>query len=90
LIKGDIDGKHKILATFSKGKALGEIALFDGEPRSATVVADGPVTLLVLSRENLDRLLADHPRLGAKLLFKLGKIISRRQTCQAYNNNDQY
>jgi CRP-like cAMP-binding protein len=78
LIKEDLEGQRKVLATFSEGRAIGELALFDGEPRSATVVADGPVTLLVLARENLEQLLAEHPRLGGKLLFKLGAIISQR------------
>lgn len=78
VIKGGPEGRPKVLATISPGKAIGEMALFDGEPRSATVVADSPATLLFLSRENLERLLAEYPRLGAKLLFKLGKIISQR------------
>jgi len=78
VIKEGVVGQRKVLATVSQGKAIGEMALFDGEPRSATLVADSPATLLFLSRENLDRLLAEHPRLGTKLLFKLGKIISQR------------
>ncbi|MHB8771382.1 MAG: Crp/Fnr family transcriptional regulator [Syntrophales bacterium] len=78
VVKNDAHGHHKVLTAITTGKAFGEMTLFDGEPRSASVLAAGPTTLLVLTKENLDQLLDDHPRLGAKLLFKLGKVISQR------------
>jgi CRP/FNR family transcriptional regulator, cyclic AMP receptor protein len=78
VIKEDVEGHRKILTTIPKGKAFGEMALFDGEFRSATVMAADHATMLVLTKDNLYRLMDDCPRLGAKLLFKLGKIISQR------------
>lgn len=78
VIKEDAEGRRKILTAVPHGKAFGEIALFDGERRSATVMAAEHTTMLVLTKESLCRMLEDHPRLGAKLLFKLGKIISQR------------
>lgn len=78
VVKVDAHGRHKVLTTITKGKAFGEMTLFDGEPRSASVLAAVPTTMLVLTRDNLEQLLDNHPRLGAKLLLKLGKVISQR------------
>jgi CRP/FNR family transcriptional regulator, cyclic AMP receptor protein len=78
IVKDDIQGHHKVVTTIPKGKSFGEMALFDGEPRSATVMAAVDSTMLVLAKQNLLRLLDDHPQLGAKLLLKLGKLISQR------------
>jgi len=78
VVKDDESGHRKVLTTITKGKAFGEMTLFDGEPRSASVLAAEPTALLVLTREKLERLLDEHPRLGAKLLFKLGKVLSQR------------
>jgi CRP/FNR family transcriptional regulator, cyclic AMP receptor protein len=78
VVKEDGEGRKKVLATITKGKAFGEMTLFDGESRSASVVAEEPTTMLVLTRDKLQRLVEDHPRLGSKLLFKVGKIVSQR------------
>jgi CRP/FNR family transcriptional regulator, cyclic AMP receptor protein len=78
VIKEDMEGHRKVLTTIPKGKAFGEMALFDGELRSATVMAADHATMLVLTKENLLQLIDAYPRLGARLLLKLGKIISQR------------
>jgi CRP/FNR family cyclic AMP-dependent transcriptional regulator len=78
IVKEDLEGQRKVVTTIPKGKSFGEMAVFDGERRSATVMAATDSTMLVLTKENLQRLLEEQPRLGAKLLFKLGKIISQR------------
>jgi CRP/FNR family transcriptional regulator, cyclic AMP receptor protein len=43
------------------GDAMGEMALLDHAPRSATVTADTPVSLLVLTPQTLDQLLTVTP-----------------------------
>jgi CRP-like cAMP-binding protein len=78
VVKEDGEGHKKVLAAIAKGKAFGEMTLFDGEPRSASIVAEETTTLLVLTREKLQQLVEDHPRLGSRLLFKVGKIVSQR------------
>ncbi|MDA8123989.1 MAG: cyclic nucleotide-binding domain-containing protein [Deltaproteobacteria bacterium] len=78
IVKEDLEGNRKVVTTIPPGKAFGEMALFDGEQRSATVMAAEHSTMLVLTKENLQRLLDDQPRLAGKLLLKLGKIISQR------------
>ena len=44
------DGRETILATLSEGDFFGEMALLDGEPRSATVRAVGKTKLLLIHR----------------------------------------
>ncbi len=78
VIKQDANLQNKILSSIGKGKTFGEMALFDGEPRSATIVSAGNTVLLILTRENLDRLMKEAPGLAAKLLFKLGRLLSQR------------
>ncbi len=85
LVKGSVkvlkeDEKHqgKTLSVITKGKTFGEMVLFDGEPRSATIVAADDTVLLILTRENLDRLIREVPGLAAKVLLKLGKLVSQR------------
>jgi CRP-like cAMP-binding protein len=72
--------KHqgKTLSVLTKGKTFGEMVLFDGEPRSATIVSADDTVLLILTRENLDRLIRESPGLAAKILLRLGKLLSQR------------
>src|SRR5262245_27849732 len=45
------EGKARaVLATLYPGQFLGELSLFDGQPRSATATAVKPSTLIALSR----------------------------------------
>lgn len=78
VVKEDRKSSRKEIAVIREGKTFGEMSLFDSEPRSATVIADEHTTMLVLTRDNLDRLIDDYSFIGAKLLFKLGKFISQR------------
>jgi glutaminase len=57
---------------------FGEMALIDRSPRSATIVADTPVSCLVLNREGYDRLGAEHPDIKIKILENLGRTLSRK------------
>lgn len=71
----DTDG---VLAVLGAGSVIGELSLLDGQPRSATAIADTDVTLRRLSAEGLDRLAADDPPLGTALLRALGQHASRK------------
>lgn len=68
----------KTLSVITKGKTFGEMALFDGEPRSATIVSAAETILLILTKDNLDRLINEVPGLAAKILLKLAKMLSQR------------
>jgi len=66
------------LALIPAGSVVGEQAFFDGEPRSADVVAVSDGELLELGADDLERLAARDPQLVRTLLFDLGRILSQR------------
>lgn len=66
------------LSVEGAGRVLGEMALIDGEPRSATASFVQAGRMLILSRESFERVLREQPRLGFKLLFQLSRVLSRR------------
>jgi len=59
------------VASLGPGDYFGELAILDGARRSATVVADGPATLLVLAGRDLVAALEEAPGLSAKLLVAM-------------------
>jgi CRP/FNR family transcriptional regulator, cyclic AMP receptor protein len=75
-------GDEMVLATLAVPDTFGELALVDGGPRSATVVAAEPSTLLVITRAGFLDVLSERPLLVEGLLGSLGSLI-RRLTDQA-------
>lgn len=69
---------YRRIASLARGTTLGEMALVDLERRSATVVADEPVTCYELQRSGFDTLLIEHPQLATKLLSNLSRELARR------------
>jgi CRP-like cAMP-binding protein/ABC-type transporter Mla MlaB component len=69
---------EKRLFTFGAGVVIGEMALLDGKPRSAHVQADEDSDVLCLSRANFDKLLAQQPKVAAKLLKNIAMVLSHR------------
>ncbi len=65
-----------VISTLSRGRSIGEISVIDNFPRSAMVRAQKPATLLVLTREAFESLLARHAQLGIKLLTSLARLLS--------------
>ena len=53
------------------GSFFGEISLLDGEPRSATVIADTAMRLLVIPRRDFVTLLREVPSLTERMLITL-------------------
>lgn len=73
------DSEHKAeVANESRGRSIGEMALIDGEPRSATCVAIEPSVLLLLTQEGFQQLGQERPALALKLLLRITRLISRR------------
>jgi NTE family protein len=64
---------EKPVAILGAGSFAGELGLLLGEPRSATLRAASPVRLWVLSRTDLERLLAAHPAIGRELSAELSR-----------------
>ncbi len=61
------------------GEFFGEMSILDGGPRSATVVADTAVRLLVISRRHFSMLLKDVPGLTEALLATLSKRVRQAE-----------
>ena len=74
----DGDAGSKKLAEIGPGYSVGEMSIIDGMPNSATVVAAQSTTVLVLTRDDLHRIVEEHPRLAATLVWKLGQVVSQR------------
>lgn len=66
------------VASFSAGMALGELALLDASPRSATVLAHTQVDCVVLSETDFEFLEREHPRIGMGILRNLALVLARR------------
>lgn len=69
----DHAGNEMTLAILGAGDFLGEIALLDGGPRTATARAAGaPVSLLVLNRDQFHRFITQNPLSAIHMMSVLG------------------
>ena len=68
----------KIARTEQRGMLIGEMSLIDMKPRSATVRADSPVTLLGLKREDLSVLFDEDPKVLATISLNIARLLSDR------------
>lgn len=66
-----IDGEEKVLATLRAGAIVGQMALVDRSPRSATVIAASYTVVLELTREVFERLLHAHSHLALRFQFQI-------------------
>jgi CRP/FNR family cyclic AMP-dependent transcriptional regulator len=74
------DGEEAILATLHRGDFLGELALLDGAPRSASAVALEATETLALPREQFLALVANEPAIRDALLASLAGELRRLTT----------
>lgn len=72
-----VERAGRTLSTLGSGDFVGEIALLDGGPRSATVVAASPVRLLVLGRREFHTLVDDFPEVRTSVLEALAQRVRR-------------
>ena len=59
------------------GDFFGEISLLDGGPRTASVVADTPLTMLALPRAAFLKMIRQEPEVGVKLLGYAASMLRR-------------
>jgi glutaminase len=72
------DGRRKRLGSIGAGVTFGELALFEGGPRTADVTADGAAVCYVLPVARLRELSTAHPTLEARLLRSVGRVLAQR------------
>ena len=72
-------GRHRVrLVTMAAGSLLGEAALLDGRPRSATAQAAEDTVVHELTRAALDEISERHPRVAIRIMANLARIMSQR------------
>ncbi|MBT3787022.1 MAG: cyclic nucleotide-binding domain-containing protein [Alphaproteobacteria bacterium] len=72
------DGEPHVLSNIPKGSVFGEIAFFDGQPRSATILSRVSGSAMKISRENFNKLSQTHPKIANLILFDLARILALR------------
>ena len=84
LIDGEVSVERRGLpvVTLGIGSFFGEMALFDDSPRSATIVANGPVLCLVITRARFHKLLRTEPPIALGLLRELARRLRVAQSVQ--------
>jgi glutaminase len=70
--------RSRRVATFSTGMAFGEMAILDGAPRSAMVVADTDVICDLLQLRDFQSLEESHPRILLVLMRHLARNLTHR------------
>ena len=78
IVEGEIKvtRKGRRVALRGGGDFVGEIALLDDVPRTATVTAETPVRLFVLTRKDFRHLLDENPRVERKVLGALARRLA--------------
>jgi CRP/FNR family transcriptional regulator/CRP/FNR family cyclic AMP-dependent transcriptional regulator len=77
--KARVEKDGKVIRQLSKGDFFGEISLIDGEPRTATVIAETNMTLLIVNKTSFDHLLEKIPGLQRKILISLCQYLRRAE-----------
>lgn len=76
---GHVGGSAKVdISVLGPGSLIGELALIDGAPRSATCTAVTAVTAAGLSSGGLQRLTETHPQVAAKLAIYIARNAADR------------
>ncbi len=78
ICKRDRGDAARVIHQVTPGKTFGEMALIDGEPRSASVVVSEEATWLVMTKAQFEKLCEETPRLGLKIIQKIAKLVSQR------------
>jgi len=79
VIKGDLDSPT-ILGYRGPGDILGEMAMLENRPRSASVIALSDLRLLQLHKEDFTRLLSDVPTLSVEILATMSARLRAADT----------
>lgn len=78
VIKALDAGRSELLDVLMAGEYFGEMSLLTCPPRSATVMAMEPVTLLRLGHAEVQPFLAQHPRAGMAIFRAVSLTLSQR------------
>ena len=71
VVRESEDGREAMLGILEPGEVFGELAMLDGEPRTATVETLEPCELLALRRNDVVGFLENHPKVMHQLILVL-------------------
>ena len=78
ILKKGMRHEQQHMTIVGPGMTLGEMSMIDGEPRFATCIATETTVFAVLHRDDMAKIILDHPSLGSKILVKLVSMLSGR------------
>jgi len=76
--KGVDEANATRLARLGRGELMGEISVLDKSPRTATATAYVDTELAVMGRQQVDALVATHPKIAAKIFLGISQSLARR------------
>lgn len=78
VLDGEVEIRQgdRVVATRGAGSYVGEIALIDHRPRTATVIAKTPVSIEVIGQREFAGLLAEVPELSQQLLAAVARRLA--------------
>ncbi len=62
-----VEGKEILIAVLKTTEIFGEMALLTNDNRNASAIADGEVTLMVVNKQNFQRMITSQPQLITRL-----------------------
>jgi CRP/FNR family cyclic AMP-dependent transcriptional regulator len=79
-VEGEISSvqENLIVSVMGPGSLIGEMGILDGAPRSATCTASTDVTVAVLARDDLKRLMEQNPKVAARFLMAVSTRMAER------------
>ena len=78
--RAEVRRKNRKVASLGPGQFFGELSLLDRGPRSATVIAETEMTLLVLGQREFAGVIDDVPAMAHKLLAALAGRLREADT----------
>ncbi|MDD5673497.1 MAG: cyclic nucleotide-binding domain-containing protein, partial [Chitinivibrionales bacterium] len=89
IVKHVADAGTIALATLSQGEFFGDMAVFDAEVRSASVVAKSQCLLLRINGDDLKEVIVDNPRIAIELLrIFVKRLRSANATIETLSRKD--
>ncbi len=75
------EGETHIVRVYTSGAVLGEMAVYMGGPRTASLRIDAPSVLYRLDADGLQRLQVRHPEAAGRFHASIVRMIARRLEC---------
>ena len=86
VLEGEVEIRtgDRVVATRGPGTYVGEIALLDNRPRTATVVAKTPVVIEVIGQREFRSLLAQAPELSEEIMSTMAQRLAELDESAAH------